>query len=850
MNAPKQSPKPNCVVQPSDDLPTNRESSSTARKPQTSFTLPLCLMAFISLLFGTPSTRAALLPKNFWVNPAFELGSNLNQTDGTVSNWSRGGGDSTICQVITNNSVSSSHSLAVIDANSGPDGYGEWYSDLTFSGQAYPGDTLDIQWYEMYNLDSPEMRLTVLFFNAADSVVGQTHFVTTNATSGGWVSTIEDSTFTKRNETLSVPLGAVKMRCSLVSGGPAATTGVMIIDDLSVARSPVPNLLFGNFWVNPSFELGVNLDQTNGTPSNWNRGGGDTTIDQVLTNNYASSNHSLAVIDTNTTGSGYGEWYSDVTLSGNASPGDTLNIQWFEMYNISAAEMRLSVLFFDGADVVVGQTHFVTSGTTNAGWLGTIADSTFTKRNGSVLVPTGAVKMRCSLVSGGDASITGVMLVDDLSVARVAPTVSGNFWLNSTFETGTSLDQPTGTPANWNRGGSDGSIDQVTTNKSVSPTHALAVVDTNATGYGEWYADVLLSGHANPGDRLDVQWSEMYGITNGSMRVTVGFRTAGDAFISETSFNVSGNSAGWLGTIAGSTFVARQQDVVVPAGAGKIRVQLASAGPVATVGVMVIDDLTVALHPSTVLAGNFFPNPTFENGDQLDNPTAATPAGIWNRGGGDSSIDQVSAGNSVSPTHSLSLLDNNTAGNGYGEWYGFLTLSGVGTDDVLDLQWFQLYSVTNGAMRLSFRFTDAGNGELGFANDFNTSGESSPDWTGSIATSPFERRNERLLVPAGAVKLRVNFASGGAGSVTGTMLIDDLSVRLSVPNITSFVPDSGGFNLTWDSMPSKTYKVQFATTLGSWGDLATGLASGGLTTSYLDTAIHAGTAGFYRVVQE
>ena len=50
--------------------------------------------------------------------------------------------------------------------------------------------------------------------------------------------------------------------------------------------------------------------------------------------------------------------------------------------------------------------------------------------------------MRCSLVSGGDpGTVTGVMVIDDLSVARVVPTVSGNFWVNSTFETGTSLDQ-------------------------------------------------------------------------------------------------------------------------------------------------------------------------------------------------------------------------------------------------------------------------------------------------------------------------------------------------------------------------------------------------------------------------
>lgn len=796
------------------------------------------------LLLGTPAVRADLLPNNLWVNPTFELGSNLDQTSGTVSNWNRGGNAPTICQVITNNSVSSSHSLAVIDATDG-DFYGEWYSDVLLSGNAGPGDTLNLQWFEMYNLSGPEMRLTVLFFNAADSVVGQTHFVTSGTTSAGWVSTIADSTFTKRNGTVSVPVGAVKMRCSLVSGGSGSVTGVMVIDDLSVARAALPNLLFGNFWVNPSFELGTNLDQTSGSVLNWNRGGNAPTICRVITDNYASFNHSLAVIDTNA-GDFYGEWYSDVLLSGNASPGDTLNLQWFEMYHLSGPEMRLTVLFFNAGGSGIGETHFVTSGTTNAGWRGTIANSTFTKRNGSVLVPTGAVKMRCSLVSGGSGTITGVMVIDDLSVARVTPLVSGNFWVNSTFETGSNLDQTNGTPVNWNRGGSDASIDQVTTNNSASSSHALAVVDVNANGYGEWYSDVLLSGHASPGDRLDIHWSEIYAITNGEMRVTVGFFTAGGTFIAETHFVASGNSAGWLGAIAGSPFVKQQQEVVVPAGAGKMRVSLVSGGPAATVGVMVIDDLTVALHPATVLVGNLFPNPTFEEGDQLDNPTGALPAGIWARGGSDGSIDQVSMANAVTPSHALALVDNNE--NGYGEWYGFLTLTGVVPGDFLDLQWYQLYSVTNGNMRLTFAFTDANNGQLE-SHDFNVSGQS-PGWMGSVATSPFERQNQRLFVPAGTVKLRVNLASGGASSVTGTMLIDDLSVRTTGLSMRGFARESDGFHLTWDSVPGKTYTVQFASTLGSWAPLVTNLASGGLSTSYVDATVPTGNAGFYRVVQE
>ena len=810
-----------------------------------------CLTALL-ILTGASAGRAALLPNNFWVNSTFESGTGLNQTDGVLTNWNRGGGDPTICAVITNKFVSSGHALAVIDNNTTGSGYGEWYSDVPLTGHASEGDTVNIQWYEMYNLSAPEMRLSVLFFNATDGVAGETHFVTSGNSSPGWVSTIANSTFTQRNASLVVPLGAVKMRCSLVSGGSATITGVMVVDDLSVARSPVPNLLSGNFWVNPSFELGTGLNQTDGAVLNWNRGGNDPTICVIITNNFASAGHALAIVDTNA-GDFYGEWYSDVLLAGHAAPGDTLSMQWFEMYNISDHEMRLTVLFFDAADAVVGEIHFVTSGTTNAGWAGTIEASTFTKRNGLLLVPLGAVKMRASLVSGGSGILTGVMIIDDLSVSKVPPLVSGNFWVNSTFETGTGLDQTNGTPANWNRGGSDASIDQVTTNNSTSSSHALAVIDPSAGGYGEWYSDVLLAGHANPGDLLDIKWSEMYGITNGEMRVTVGFFTAAGAFITETHSVVTGNSAGWLGTIASSPFVAREEKLTVPAGAGKIRVALASAGPVATVGVMVIDDVSVGVVPSTVLVGNFFPNSTFEDGSQLGNPALAAPAGGWSRGGSDGSVDQVITTTSVSSSHSLALVDNNAAG--YGEWYMFLTLApfGIGDNDALDLQWFQIYSMPSGNMRLSFAFIDSGGGSLG-NTDFNVSGDS-PGWTGNLATSPFERRPARLLVPVGTVKLRVNFASGGSESVMGLMVIDDLSVRLSKPAVTALTGLPGGRTITWASMPSKTYTVQFASALGSptvWSSLATGLTPdlGSLETSYLDTVVHSGTAGFYRVIQE
>ena len=149
----------------------------------------LTLLAAATLLLTANPTRADYLPMNFWVNPGFEIGTNLDQTIGTVSNWNRGGDNPTICQVITNNSVSPTHALAVIDNDTSDSGYGDWYSDVPLGINASEGDTLNIQWYEMYNLSGPEMRVAVTFFNGVGAQVGgSTAFVTTGTTSPGWVS--------------------------------------------------------------------------------------------------------------------------------------------------------------------------------------------------------------------------------------------------------------------------------------------------------------------------------------------------------------------------------------------------------------------------------------------------------------------------------------------------------------------------------------------------------------------------------------------------------------------------------------------------------------------------------------
>ena len=811
-------------------------------------------LALLAVMGSMLVAKADYLPNNFWPNPGFELGTNLNQTNGVPTGWNADGGDPTFCQVTTDNSVSATHSLCVIDDTFD---YAAWDSNLLpLAGLANPGDTIIAQWYQMYSVqEGGEMRVTISFFDVNTNHINDIHAVV-NGDSAGWGGTIASSTFTKFNETIIVPVGAALMTVSLVSGGSGGTEGTMVIDDLSVALQPTPQLLSGNFWPNPSFELGSNLDQTNGVPTGWNLyNSGSSIITQVTTNNYVSAGHALADVD-NDTGA-YGSWYSDHAPLVGTVTGGILNVQWFELYSITNGQMRIVFTFFDGGgnSVGAGDINYTASGN-SSGWQGAVAGSGFTKRNVQLIVPAGAVTIGVQLVSAGSGGETGIMMIDDLSMATppAPPILAGNFWPNPTFESGSNLNQTNGVPTGWVASGNDTGICQVTTNAYSSPTHSLALIDNDPSGYGEWDSDLKLGTNAGPGDTLTIQWSELYAITNGPMRVTVLFFDINTNLLTATDANSSGNSAGWAGQLTGSTFGLRNEQVMIPHNAAILRISLVSGGPQSATGIYAIDDLSVArvAYPATVLSFDFFPNPTFESGVALDNPMVGLPAGGWQRGGSSAAIDQVVANNSTSPTHSLALIDND-AGN-YGEWYMFFNTVGlIGDNDAVDVQWYQLYNVTNGQMRLSFAFLDGGGNTL-WSQDFNTiDSTNSPGWTGSVSTSPFQQMSQRFVVPVGTTQLRVNFASGGASTVTGVMLIDDLSMRLSLPLITGITPQSGGYDVAWNSMSSKLYSVFFSSGLGSgavWSNIATNLPGAGLTTTNLDTMAHPGGKGFYRVEQQ
>lgn len=793
-----------------------------------------------------------LLANNLWTNnPTFEDGSDLDQPTGLLTQWNRGGSSIGICQVSSDNSISPSHSLALVDTGNQ---YGEWYSDLPLAGVATGGDELNLQWFELFNVSAGgEMRVSVLVFNAADAVLDTRHFVATGSSSG-WSGEASTSSFAKRNEKLTLPEGAAKLRVSLVSGGSESTTGILLVDDLSINKSApaLPEVLAGNVWPNPGFEEGTDLDTEAGTPVGWSRGGNAPQLCIVTHENSVSPSHALAVSDGSDTG--YGEWYNNFRLGASTGGGRLLNLQWFEVYNVTAGEMRLSVQFFNPADAPLGQTHYVARAKSD-GWKTSLADSSFTRRNEQVVVPPGATRMQVSLVSGGPAESLGVFAIDTLSIAPApsAPVVLfGNVWSNPGFEEGVALDTPqTGKPAGWERGGADIAIDQVLTSAFQSSTHALAVVDGTPTSYGEWYRFFDIGDSFQAGAEIEAQWWELFSVSQGGeMRLSVVFFDGAGANIGQKNFVAQGDSAGWGGSVPVSFFTQRREHFTVPAAATKFLVTLTSGGPQETTGVMVIDDLSFAppLPPPDLLVPNFWVNSTFEEGVQLDNPTAGLPTG-WNRGGSYIRGDRVNNQTGTSPTHALELNDDQA--DGYSEWYQFWTFGDkVRGGDRVDLQWFWVYDTT-GDMRLSFLWYDADNNLAG-ENTFVVRGQS-PDFTGDILTSPFAKRSHQIRLPDKAVRGLVSFASGGSLSVQGRIILDDLSLRAIPFRVVDLTRNSEGWSATWSSTADRFYQLQSTESLSPadfqpvpGAESIPGDAAGDIT-GFTDTRA-ATQARYYRVV--
>jgi hypothetical protein len=180
----------------------------------------VCLLtAILSLILAPALLQAGILPGNFWPNPTLETDAN---SDGVPDFWHKGGSSAAIDLWTTSLSISPTHSFQLNDTNT--TAYGEWYSDhLNITA----GTNYQLRYnlrYTNININIGPMRVTVNFYNAADTYLSGVSY--TFAGTHDWGEMTQQFT---------APAGAAKLALTFTSGGGVDVTGQAWLDDISLA---------------------------------------------------------------------------------------------------------------------------------------------------------------------------------------------------------------------------------------------------------------------------------------------------------------------------------------------------------------------------------------------------------------------------------------------------------------------------------------------------------------------------------------------------------------------------------------------------------------------------------------
>jgi signal transduction histidine kinase len=187
---------------------------------------------------------------------------------------------------------------------------------------------------------------------------------------------------------------------------------------------------------------------------------------------------------------------------------------------------------------------------------------------------------------------------------------------------------------------------------------------------------------------VDNQWRE----AAGEMRLNVKLLDAGNNIVAAQDFNASGESVGWAGTVARSRFVRRHEELTVPTRAAWLQIELFSGGSEPTVGVLAIDDLTLAVTGTT----NQPPTQLFSSKStqwKAEDAENSLPEG-WARDGSLSSIARMASTGEAKPRYVLMVADNDP--KRWGAWR-MDRLTPVTPGQSLILEWSEMFSVGWGA---------------------------------------------------------------------------------------------------------------------------------------------------------
>src|ERR1017187_5067311 len=189
-------------------------------------------------------------------------------------------------------------------------------------------------------------------------------------------------------------------------------------------------------------------------------------------------------------------------------------IQGYEKtWHEAGGEMGLNIRFYNHAGDQIGQNSYPVHGE-STGWTGSLKNSALTPRRETLVVPPQVERLLVVISSAGPPDSVGIYVVANLVVSKT----DGTVLLRSRFDNespGRANDDP---PAGWMHDGTRPSIARVVKIGQDPQTRAFAVLDEDLHSHGEWHNILESAPVVTPGDRLVVEWNEMYSIGLGSAR--------------------------------------------------------------------------------------------------------------------------------------------------------------------------------------------------------------------------------------------------------------------------------------------------------------------------------------------
>jgi signal transduction histidine kinase len=179
-------------------------------------------------------------------------------------------------------------------------------------------------------------------------------------------------------------------------------------------------------------------------------------------------------------------------------------------------EMFLMLRFYNEAGDAIGAKGFPVNGD-SAGWSGDLKTSTFSHRRETVVAPPKAANFWIVMSSAGPPQTVGIYVVDHLVVSKLADSGPASVLLQAAFDHTTKFDPTNQVPLGWTRDGIHPSMAKIIDLEPDRTAKALAIVDDDPESHAEWHTIREYAPGVKPGDRLDVEWNEVFtmGVGNG-----------------------------------------------------------------------------------------------------------------------------------------------------------------------------------------------------------------------------------------------------------------------------------------------------------------------------------------------